>query len=172
MAIDILHLLDRLETQLSKGWRLPFTSNLVIDEDAFLDVIDQMRISIPEEVKQAKRLAAERDRVLDQSRQEADRIVATAQQQVVSLTSEHEVVKSAQEIAEEIIAEANRSAGEVRAEADVYVMDVLSDMEEQLLRLITTVRNGIQQVERSSMVRGRERSQLETGAVHAESQGD
>jgi cell division septum initiation protein DivIVA len=172
MAIDILHLLDRLETQLSKGWRLPFTSNLVIDEDSLLDIIDQMRISIPEEVKQAKRVAAERERMLEQSRQEADRIVTMAQQQVGSLTSEHEVVKSAQEKAEEILAEANRSAGEIRAEADTYVMDVLSDMEEQLLRLITTVRNGIQQVERSAAVRGRERPKRDSAAAHTEAQSE
>lgn len=141
---------------------MPFTSNVVVNEDVILDLIDQMRISVPEEVKQAKRLAAERERVLDQSRQEAERIVAAAQQRVGNLTSEHVVVKSAQDQAEEIVAEANRSAGEIRAEADAYVKDVLSDMEEHLLKLITTVRNGIQQVDRSNVVRGRERAKRET----------
>jgi len=60
IIMDILHLVDRLEMLVNKGWRLPFTSNVVIQEDAFLDVIDQMRISIPEEVKHAKRVSADR----------------------------------------------------------------------------------------------------------------
>ncbi len=159
ITIDILHLLDRLETQLSKGWRLPFTSNLVIEEDAVLDLIDQMRISIPEEVKQAKRFAAERDRLMEQAKEEADRIVSTAKRQTDNLMTDHEVVKLAQQKADEIIVQANESADVIKAEADVYVMDVLSEMEEQLLRLITTVRNGIQQVERSAAARdGRRRA--------------
>lgn len=159
IIIDILQLVDRLETMLSKGWRIPFTSNIVIQEDPFLDVIDQMRISIPEEVKQARRVSAERERLLEQAQQEADRVVATAHEQVSSLTGEEEVVKLAQAKADEIIAQAHRSSESIKAEADAYVMEVLSDMEEQLMKLITTVRNGIQQVERSSSARSAERQQ-------------
>jgi cell division septum initiation protein DivIVA len=155
--MDILQLVDRLETMLSKGWRIPFTSNIVIHEDPFLDVIDQMRISIPEEVKQARRVHAERERMLEQAQQEAERVVASAREQVTSLSGEEEVVKLAQAKADEIVAQAHRSSESIKAEADAYVMEVLSDMEEQLMKLITTVRNGIQQVERSASTRGTER---------------
>ncbi len=157
IIIDILQLVDRLETMLGKGWRIPFTSNIVIHEDPFLDVIDQMRISIPEEVKQARRVHAERERMLEQAQQEAERVVASAREQVTSLSGEEEVVKLAQAKADEIIAQAHRSSESIKAEADAYVMEVLSDMEEQLMKLITTVRNGIQQVERSASTRGTER---------------
>ena len=147
MTIDILHLVDRLESLLSKSWRLPFTSNVVIQEDAFLDIIDQMRISIPEEVKQAKRVTAERERLLEQAQEEADRIVALAQEQVGSLADDHEIVKTAQARADEVMARAQHSAETVKGDADTYVMETLSSLEEQLLMLLTTVRNGIRQVQ-------------------------
>jgi cell division septum initiation protein DivIVA len=149
---------------LSNGWRIPFTSNMMVQEDAFLDIIDQMRISIPDEVKQARRIGAEREHLLEQAQQEADRVVSVAQDQVGQMTSQEEVVKLAKSEADGIIAEAHRSAQVVKADADAYVMEVLSEMEEQLLRLITTVRNGIQQVDRSVALRGREaRGRKEAG---------
>jgi vacuolar-type H+-ATPase subunit H len=147
MTIDILHLVDRLETLLSKSWRLPFTSNVVIQEDAFLDIIDQMRISIPEEVKQARRVTAERDRLLEQAQEEADRIVALAQEQAGSLADDHEIVKTAQARADEVLVRAQHSAEAVKGDADTYVMETLSSLEEQLMMLLTTVRNGIRQVQ-------------------------
>jgi vacuolar-type H+-ATPase subunit H len=147
MTIDILHLVDRLETLLSKSWRLPFTSNVVIQEDAFLDIIDQMRISIPEEVKQARRVTAERERLLEQAQEEADRIVALAHEQAGSLADDHEIVKTAQARADEVLARAQHSAESVKGDADTYVMETLSGLEEQLMMLLTTVRNGIRQVQ-------------------------
>ena len=150
IPIDILHLVDRLETLVNKSWRLPFTSNVVIQEDDFLDIIDQMRISIPEEVKQARRVSAERERVLEQAQEEADRIVALAQEQANNLASDHEIVKAAQARADEIVAQAHRSAEAIKADADAYVMEVLSNLEEQLMMLLTTVRNGIRQVQSSA----------------------
>lgn len=147
ITIDILHLVDRLEKLLNQSWRLPFTSNVVIQEDAFLDIIDQMRISIPEEVKQSKRVTAERERLLEQAQEEADRIVALAQEQAGNLANDHQIMKAAYAKADEIVAQAHHSTEKVKAEADTYVMEALSDLEEQLMRLLTTVRNGIRQVQ-------------------------
>jgi vacuolar-type H+-ATPase subunit H len=152
ITVDILHLVDRLEAFINQSWRIPFTSNVVIHEDDFLDIIDQMRVSIPEEVKQARRVTAERNHVLEQAQQEADRIVALAQEQAGSLADDHEVMRSAYAKADEIVAQAERSAGDVRAEADVYVMEVLGGLEENLMRLLTTVRNGIRQVQESGVL--------------------
>jgi F0F1-type ATP synthase membrane subunit b/b' len=156
--MDILHLVDRLETMLSKGWRIPFTSNIVVQEDAFLDIIDQLRITIPDEVKQAKRLGAERERLIEQARQEADRIVASAHDKIEALVESQEVVKQADQRARSTAEDAHRSAEQIRREADTYVVESLSNLEEELLQLITTVRNGIHRLEHSS---GRD-----AGAVH------
>ena len=154
--MDILHLVDRLEALLTQSWRIPFTSNVVIHEDDFLDIIDQMRVSIPEEVKQARRVSAERDHVLEQAQQEADRIIALAQEQAGSLADDHEVMRSAYAKADEIVAQANRSAEVTHSEADVYVMESLSTLEEYMMRVLTTVRNGIRQVQESGVLQDAE----------------
>jgi cell division septum initiation protein DivIVA len=147
--MDILHMVDRLETLLSKGWRIPFTSNVVVQEDAFLDLIDQMRITIPDEVKQAKRMGAERERLVAQAQEEAERILASAQERIDALVGDQEVVKQAELRAQAILAEAHQSGFKITSEADTYVLDVLGNLEEQLLQVITTVRNGIHKLERS-----------------------
>ncbi|MBI1880178.1 MAG: ATPase [Chloroflexi bacterium] len=144
--MDILHLIDRLESLVTGSFHLPFTSNVIVQEDAFLDIIDQMRISIPEEVKLAKRTEAERDRTLLQAQEEANRMLEMAREKAKSMANEHELVIYAQERAQEIEVEARRQAEEIVAEADEYIVDQLSELEEQLMKTLTTVRNGLRQV--------------------------
>ncbi|MCL4297750.1 MAG: ATPase [Anaerolineae bacterium] len=144
--MDILHLIDRLESLVTESFHLPFTSNVIVQEDAFLDIIDQMRISIPEEVKLAKRTEAERDRTLLQAQEEANRLLEMAREKAKSLANDHELVVYAQERAQEIEAEAHRQAEEIIAEADEYIVDQLSELEEQLMKTLTTVRNGLREV--------------------------
>jgi len=144
--MDILHLIDRLETLITESFHLPLTSNVVVQEDAFLDIIDQMRVSIPEEVKLAKRTEAERERLLLQAQEEADRLVAMAREKTRSLADEHELVEFAQQRAKEIEDEAYRHAEEIVADADEYIVDQLSELEEQLMKTLTIVRNGLRHV--------------------------
>jgi hypothetical protein len=144
--MDILHLIDRLETLVTESFHIPFTSNVIIQEDAFLDIIDQMRISIPEEVKLAKRTEAERDRLLLQAQEEANRLVDMARDKAKNLTNDHELITFAEERAMEIEADAHHRAEEIKADADEYIIDQLSQLEEQLLKTLTTVRNGLRQV--------------------------
>ncbi|GAB4430611.1 MAG: hypothetical protein Fur0044_28280 [Anaerolineae bacterium] len=144
--MDILHLIDRLESLVTESFHLPFTSNVIVQEDAFLDIIDQMRISIPEEVKLAKRTEAERDRTLLQAQEEANRLLEMAREKAKLMANDHELVIYAQERAQEIEAEAHRQAEEIIADADEYIIDQLSELEEQLMKTLTTVRNGLRQV--------------------------
>jgi len=144
--MDILHLIDRLETLVTEGFRLPFTSSVIIQEDAFLDIIDQMRVSIPEEVKLAKRTEAERERLLLQAQEEANRLVEMAREKAKAMTDEHELVLFANERAKEIEVDAHRQADEIIAETDEYIVDQLSALEQQLMQTLTVVRNGLRQV--------------------------
>ena len=68
--MDILHLVDRLEELLNQSRPLWFTHNVIVDEDRMLDLIDQMRVAIPEEVKKAQQLTAQRDRLLAQAQED------------------------------------------------------------------------------------------------------
>jgi cell division septum initiation protein DivIVA len=144
--MDILHLIDRLEALVTESFHLPFTANVIVQEDSFLDIVDQMRVSIPDEVKRAKRTEAERERLILQAEEEANRVVDTARETADALTEEHELVEYARKRAEEIEAEAHRQADEILADTDEYIIDQLSELEEQLMRTLTTVRNGLRHV--------------------------
>lgn len=152
--MDILHLIDRLETLVTESFHLPFTSNVIVQEDAFLDIIDQMRVSIPEEVKLAKRTEAERERLLLQAQEEANRLVDMAHEKADAMTDEHEFVIYARQRAAEIEAEAQRQAEEILADTDEYIIDQLSELEEQLMRTLTTVRNGLRHVQKTKSAGG------------------
>lgn len=145
--MDILHLIDRLEMLITeKAFRIPLTSNVVLQEDEFLDIIDQMRVSIPEEVKSAKRTEAERERLLLQAQEEADRVIQMAREKAKVMTEDHELITFARQRAKEIEEDAQRQAQDIIAESDEYIIDQLSELEEQLMKTLTTVRNGLRQV--------------------------
>jgi cell division septum initiation protein DivIVA len=144
--MDIQHLLDRLEALLSDSRRIG--GKLIVDAQRSWDLIDQMRISVPEEVKQAQRVNQERDRIIAQAKEEAGRIIELARQDAGKLTEEHEIARQAQELATTIEARARRDADRVQLEADEYVMEVLAELDADLARTLTVVRNGIEKLRR------------------------
>jgi cell division septum initiation protein DivIVA len=141
--MDILHLVDRLEELFNESRPIPFTHNVVVDEDRILEIIDQMRISIPEEVKKAQQVIAQRDRVLAQSQEEANRTINLAKQKADEFISRDAVSQAAQARAEQIIEQARADAEGVRRDADEYVIESLGALEAELTRLLTQARNGI-----------------------------
>lgn len=143
MAIDILHLVDRLEALIEQGRRLPLTSAVVVDEGTFLDIIDQMRISIPEEIKQAKRIEQERDEIIAQAHGEVARIIAEGRDDAARLVVEHEVRRQAAEQADRILEEAHRQAQAIRRGADDYAAEVLAKLSEEVAALQRQITNGL-----------------------------
>lgn len=141
--MDILHLVDRLEELFNKSRPLPFTHNVIVDEDRMLDIIDQMRISIPEEVKKAQQVYAQKDRVLAQAQEEAGRKLSIAQEKADQLVEKDMVVADAQKRANTIIEQARIEADNIRLGADEYAMDKLIELERSLQVLINQIRNGM-----------------------------
>lgn len=145
--MDIQHLIDRLEQVLAESRRIPLTANLVVDEDRLYNIIDQMRVSVPEEVKRANRVEAEKERILAQAQEEADRLRELAKQEADDRTRRETVMVSAQQRADTILERARRDAEMMRRESDVYAMDVLGKLEEELLRTLSVIRNGMRKLE-------------------------
>jgi hypothetical protein len=145
--MDIQHLVDRLEQILSESRRVPMTTTLLVDEDQVFNIIDQLRVTIPEEVKRANRLAAEKERILAQAQEEAERIRHLAKQEAEELVRRDAIVASSHQRAENIMERARRDAAAMRRDADVYVVDVLAKLEEDLLRSLSVVRNGLRKVQ-------------------------
>jgi len=141
--MDILHLIDRLEELFNESRALPFTRNVIVDEDRMLDIIDQMRISIPEEVKKAQQLLNQSERILAQAEEKANRTTALAEEKADELTSEDVLIQKAQIRADKVLDQARLDAEATRVEADNYVIETLSSVEDELSRLLNQVHNGI-----------------------------
>ena len=141
--MDILHLVDRLEELINNSRDIPFTRNVIIDEDRMLDIIDQMRVAIPEEVKKSQQILAQKDRVVAQAKEEADRTVTIAKEKSDKLTDRDSIVLDAKKKAKQIESEAAQRAEKTQAEADEYVAETLTNLEIALERVLNQVRNGI-----------------------------
>ncbi|MGI8424926.1 MAG: ATPase [Chloroflexota bacterium] len=141
--IDILYLVDRLEAVLNAGQRVPFTNKIMIDERECLDIVDQMRIVIPEEIKQARRVSQDRDRITGQAQEEAERIVARAHEQADRLMDEQGLLDRAREREREIIEQAELQGQDVRDGADGYALQILEDLGRRLGTVTGEVQAGI-----------------------------
>lgn len=144
--MDIQHLVDRLEDLIDEGRHMPFSKFTMIDEERALELIDQMRISIPEEIEKASRVLAQRDRIMAQANEEAARLLQQAREQGIQLLDREATVQAAQSRAANIVEQARQEAEAITAEADKYVMDTLARLEQQLSKALGVVRNGINEV--------------------------
>lgn len=144
--MDIQHLIDRLEDLIDEGRHLWFSKLTMIDEERALELIDQMRISIPEEIDKAQRIMNQRDRLIAQANEEAARLVELAREKRDALIERDAITQAAKSQAVNIIEAAHQEAESVRADADAYVLDVLRKLEGQLLDNLNVVRNGIEAV--------------------------
>jgi cell division septum initiation protein DivIVA len=141
--MDILHLVDRLEELFNSGFHIPLTNETAVNEERFLDLIDQLRVAIPEEVKKAQQVMTQKERYLAQAQEEAQRTVTIARERVESLVQRDSISTAAEARAEQILQQAREDAAGIRAEADDYVLESLSRLEAEMSRLLLQVRNGI-----------------------------
>ena len=141
--MDILHLIDRLEELFNESRAIPFTHNVVVDEEKMLDLIDQMRVAIPEEMKKAQQVIAQRDKLLAQAKEEANRTVSLAREKGEQMIERDSIVQTAQSYAEERATDIIAEAENTRVEADHYVVETLTNLELELERYLNQVRNGI-----------------------------
>ena len=166
--MDLLHLVDRLEELAANAQKMPIGSRAIIDRRRLLDIVDQMRIVVPQEVREASELVANRDELRREADEEARMIVARAEEQADRLVEEHEITRAARSRAtelakqagerlEERIAEANADVQERLAEsrrladqqmsgADEYSRDLLLRLERQLEAFVGSVRSGLAQL--------------------------
>lgn len=149
--MDILHLIDRLEELFNESRALPFTHNVIVDEDRMLDIIDQMRIAIPEEVKKAQQLLNQSDRILAQAEEKANRTTLLAEEKANEMTTKDMVTQEATRRADQILNQARADAEATRDDADVYVVETLSYVEDELSRLLNQVHNGIRALQEQKM---------------------
>lgn len=149
--MDILQLIDRLEELFNDAKAVPFTHNVVVDEDKMLELIDQMRIAIPEEVKKAQQIVAQRDRVMAQAQEESNRTLQLARDKADQLAQKDIITQEAQRRADQILAQARAEAEGIRADADNYVLDTLMQLQDQIAKVSNQVNNGVRMMQEEQM---------------------
>jgi regulator of protease activity HflC (stomatin/prohibitin superfamily) len=136
----------------------------VVDQNAALGLIDELRVAVPEEVRAAKRINSEGERIIEKAQEEAERIVARAQEQAAFLIDERGLTQAADEESRRIIAAAQGDADEIRKGADEYAVSVLVGLEGDVVKTLQSIKKGIAMLDerRSELIDGRASS---NGAV-------
>ena len=134
---------ERLESMLATGRKLPLTNNVVVDQAGALELVDELRHAIPDEVQNARRINAEGERILERAQEEADRILARAQEQAAYLIGEEGLTEAAEAEGRRIVGEAQAEADEVRRGADEYATSVLTGLEGDIARTLQSIRQGL-----------------------------
>ena len=139
--MEIMEIIDMMEETIDKAPVVPLSGKIVVDKEDLLDYIQEMRLVFPEEVKEAKWVKEERERIMAEAQSRSDALIKNAEEKVVQMIDEHEITKQAVEQANSMVNEAQRKAMEIKTDCDTYADDILNDVEKRLDMLLRKVRD-------------------------------
>ncbi len=138
----LVSLLDRLENIVENSSKIPITNKVMIDRDDALDIIDELRMALPEDIEKAKWIVKERDTILADAQKEGQDVVKKAQQYIQKSINNSTVIEQAKVEAKSLMDEARESSLEMKKEADVYADSVLEGLEKTLSETLKSVKKG------------------------------
>ena len=138
--MDIEQLIDALEDKIDSCTTIPIWGRGIIDKDELLDMIQDIRMKYPDEMKQAKWVKEERQRIINDAQKEAAGIIKAAEDQIAAMVNEHDITQQAYEKANQIVDSAQKNSHEIRVGANQYADDVLRALEEELIKTAETIR--------------------------------
>ena len=144
--MEIFNLLETIEDMLENSKTLPFTSKAVLDKDELLDIIKEIRLKLPEELKQAKVIKEEHDRIIEKANEEAKEIVKDAENRIISMIDEHEITKKAYDQKNKIIENANDLAREISNGTKAYADNILAGVQVTLEDALKVIQNNRKEV--------------------------
>ena len=146
--MDGLELLDELEEIIDKGASVPFSGRCILERDELMDVLQELKLKLPDDLKQAKWIKEERQRILHEAQSEADDIIKAANEKGISMINEHEITQQAMEQARQIIEKAKAEAMAIQESSYNYADSLLETVEKvsvssmkELEQCISIVRN-------------------------------
>ena len=148
--MDVLVLIDKLDDLIHNAKPVPLTDQVRVDKEEIYDILDQMRATIPEEIKQARWIVKERQEMLAEAKREAERVIKEAREKQDQLISQEEVTRQAERGAEDIIEDARGREREIRLGAEDYADEILATLETNLGKFMTAVQRGREQLQRRS----------------------
>ncbi|NLW23149.1 MAG: ATPase [Tissierellia bacterium] len=144
--MEILKLLDEIEDILENSSTLPFSNKVMVDADEIYEILKEIRIKLPDEIKQAAWIKEERQRILAEAQKDADTLLSEAELKLEELIEQDEITKKAKSMAEEIITKAQNNAKEIRLGALEYADNILSETQENLKKIIEILNNNRQEL--------------------------
>jgi cell division septum initiation protein DivIVA len=151
--MDINSIIDKLEDLCTNARKIPMTGLITINETEIYDVVDEMRASMPEELKQARWIVKEKQEILEETEKESNKLIEEARKKSQDMASETEVYKLAEQKANEIIEEARNKEREIRLGAEDYADEMLANLEVNLGKLLTAVQRGRDRLQGKTEVR-------------------
>ncbi|GHO43419.1 hypothetical protein [Ktedonospora formicarum] len=146
--MDILYLIDRLDNLIASSRHVPLTNQVVIKEADIQNLIEQMRTSIPEEVRQARRVIQEKERILAQAQADASSLLNRAREETERVINREGLLKAAEQRSQDLLDQAEQKAEQLKKEADLYALDTLRELLERLTQVETRVSRTALSVER------------------------
>ncbi|HUY56667.1 MAG TPA: hypothetical protein VMV12_02430 [Candidatus Micrarchaeaceae archaeon] len=143
-GISIFDVLDRLEALVNQSRRLPLTSSIVVSEEEILEALDQIRVSLPDEIREARMVLETREARLREAADQAEQTVLAAQERSDRLTDDHEVTRRATAEADRLLTEARERSRKLRRDTDDYVRDRMEELETELASALAQVRRGLE----------------------------
>ncbi|MHB8918602.1 MAG: ATPase [Desulfocucumaceae bacterium] len=140
--MELFNALNELEEIVENSIKVPMTRRVLVDEDRLLDMLDRIRTTLPEEIRQAKWIIQEREKVLAETKKEAGRIMEDVQKQMERRVDESEITRQAKIKAEETIERAENIAREIKQGAREYADELLNELEKRIENVISEIRTG------------------------------
>lgn len=139
--MELFTLLETLEETLENSKTVPFSGKCIVEKEEILDIIKEIRLKLPDELKQAKWVKEERQRILVEAQKEADDIVKEAENRIISMIDEHEITRKAYEQKAQIIETANEMSREISKGTKDYADNLLEKIEVVLEEALKTIQN-------------------------------
>ena len=137
--MEIFTLLENLEEIIESGTKVPLSSKVMVDKEEISEVLEEIRLKLPDELKQAKWVKEERQRIIMDAQKEADQIVKETENKIISLVDDHEITRQALAQKEEIIESADKVAREITTGTREYADALLERLEEILKEALNVV---------------------------------
>jgi hypothetical protein len=146
--MDILYLVDRLENLLASSPKMPLFNQLLVKESEILNIIEQMRTSIPDEIKLARRIIQEKERIIAQAQADASTLLARAREESERAIKREGLLQAAGERSQEMVRKAEAHAEKLKVEADAYAAETLRALHEHLNTIEVSISRTILSIEK------------------------
>ena len=135
----LLDYLDDIEEVLETSKKIPFGNRISVEKERILDIINDIRLNLPDDIRHAQRILGDHDRIVAEAQRKAQDILDAAESEAKLRASNHEIFRRASDQAAEIMEQAKKDSRDLRANASDYMDDCLAEIESQLKELMTNM---------------------------------